>query len=165
MALCYLLRPNRGTPKISYRIWRVDGSRDDITHHLCVLHEACFGTSAPQVCYARGDWWVVTEDKSPEIIGFAGLTKSPYSEHFGYLKRSGVLPAHRGHGLQRRLIRVREGRARKLGWSHIITDTTDNPASANTLIRAGYRLFRPRHPWGPLDETLYWKKTINGERL
>lgn len=62
------------------------------------------------------------------------------------------------------MIRVREAYAKRLGWSYVITDTTDNPPSANTLIRAGYKLFKPRHPWGPLAETLYWKRTINGQR-
>lgn len=75
-----------------------------------------------------------------------------------------MLEAHRGRGLQLRMIRVREQHAKKLGWSYVITDTTDNPPSANTLIRAGYKLFKPRHPWGPLDETLYWKRTINEQR-
>jgi hypothetical protein len=39
------------------------------------------------------------------------------------------------------------------------TDTTDNVASANNFIRAGYRLYRPQHPWA-WPNTLYWRKSI-----
>lgn len=37
------------------------------------------------------------------------------------------------------------------------SDTTDNVVSANNFIRAGYRLFEPRSPWG-WAHTLYWRK-------
>ena len=146
-----------------YRITRVDGTDDEVADALREMNTTCFPrNTAPQVIPEKGHWWwaVSAEDKD-EPIAFAGLTQSSYSPNFGYLKRSGVLPEHRGQRLQLRLIRVREAFARKLGWSYLITDTTDNPASANTLIHAGYKLFKPRFPWGPLDETLYWKKTIN----
>jgi phage terminase large subunit len=39
------------------------------------------------------------------------------------------------------------------------SDTTDNLASANNFIRAGYRLYRPQYPWG-WPNTLYWRKSI-----
>jgi phage terminase large subunit len=38
-------------------------------------------------------------------------------------------------------------------------DTTDNIASANNFIRAGYRLYRPDFPWA-WPHTLYWRKLI-----
>jgi GNAT superfamily N-acetyltransferase len=129
------------------------------------MHWITFGDTAPQIDPAKGYWWLLFDKDDPERpAGFCGLTQSSYSQNFGYLKRSGVLEAHRGRGLQLRMIRVREAEAKKLGWSYVITDTTDNPASSNTLIRAGYKLFKPRYPWGPLAETLYWKRTINGQR-
>jgi hypothetical protein len=42
----------------------------------------------------------------------------------------------------------------------VVSDTTDNIASANNFIRAGYRLFEPRVPWG-WASTLYWRKPLN----
>jgi phage terminase large subunit len=39
------------------------------------------------------------------------------------------------------------------------SDTTDNVASANNFIRAGYQLYRPRCPWA-WPNTLYWRKAI-----
>ena len=39
------------------------------------------------------------------------------------------------------------------------SDTTDNVVSANNFIKADYRLYRPRFPWG-WPNTLYWRKFI-----
>jgi len=63
------------------------------------------------------------------------------------------------NGLQLRLMRALESRARHNGWSCIVSDTTDNLASANNFIRAGYRLYQPQDPWA-WPNTLYWRKSI-----
>jgi phage terminase large subunit len=39
------------------------------------------------------------------------------------------------------------------------SDTTDNLASANNFIQAGYRLYQPQYPWA-WSNTLYWRKPI-----
>jgi hypothetical protein len=46
-----------------------------------------------------------------------------------------------------------------LGWNWLITDTTDNFPSANSLISCGYKLFEPTIPWGG-KLTLYWRKHL-----
>jgi hypothetical protein len=56
-------------------------------------------------------------------------------------------------------MRAMETRARNTGWGCVVSDTTDNVASANNFIRAGYRLYRPQHPWA-WPNTLYWRKFI-----
>jgi hypothetical protein len=58
-----------------------------------------------------------------------------------------------------RLMRALESRARHNGWSAVVSDTTDNLASANNFIRAGYRLYQPQAPWA-WGNTLYWRKFI-----
>ena len=141
--------------RLTYRIREIDGPKhSDI---LAKLHQRTFGDSAEQPDVSRGHWWLVYYEKEP--IAFAGLTPSQLGFNCGYLKRVGVLPAHRGNGLQRRLVRVREARARRNGWKRVITDTTENVPSANSLIRAGYRMFRPTHGWA-FNDTLYWTKTL-----
>jgi hypothetical protein len=65
-----------------------------------------------------------------------------------------------GNGLQLRLMRALESRARRNRWSSVVSDTTDNLASANNFIRAGYRLYQPQTPWA-WPNTLYWRKSIN----
>jgi hypothetical protein len=56
-------------------------------------------------------------------------------------------------------MRALESRARRNGWGTIVSDTTDNLASANNFIRAGYRLYQPQTPWA-WSNTLYWRKSI-----
>src|SRR3954453_21023636 len=104
-----------------------------------------------------GIWWVVFHERHP--IAFAGVIRSTHAANAGYLCRVGVLRKHWGQALQLRLMRALEFRVRKNGWSCIVSDTTDNIASANNIIRAGYRLYRPKCPWAR-PSTLYWRKSI-----
>jgi hypothetical protein len=64
-----------------------------------------------------------------------------------------------GNGLQLRLMRAMESRARHNRWSSVVSDTTENLASANNFIRAGYRLYQPQIPWA-WPSSLYWRKSI-----
>lgn len=144
-----------------YRIKAVDGSDDEIAEVLKELHNETFGSSAPQVEPERGWWWLAfSADERRDIAGFCGLTPT-YSQpsDVAYLKRAGVLLSHRGQRLQRRFVRVREARARKEGFATIVTDTTDNPSSANNLIACGYRIYRPDAPWA-FPESIYWYKDL-----
>lgn len=105
----------------------------------------------------EGFWWVAYDGTHP--VAFAGLTASSQVIGAGYLCRAGVLPSHRGRGLQSRLIAVRERKARRLGWPVLVTDTFDNPPSSNNLIRAGFRMHTPPVPYG-FPGTCYWKKFL-----
>jgi GNAT superfamily N-acetyltransferase len=105
----------------------------------------------------RGYWWVIELDGRP--VAFAGMHPSARFSDVGYLCRSGVVKDCRGQGLQKRLIRVRERKARSLGWRWLITDTSNNPASANSLIACGFQTYLPSSPWGP-DEAIYWRKHL-----
>ncbi len=94
-----------------------------------------------------------------DAVAFAGVVPSTHARNSGYFCRVGVLPKHQGFSLQRRLMRAIEAEARRIGWDRIVSDTTDNLASANNFIAAGYRLYVPEIPWGWLH-TLYWQKRI-----
>jgi GNAT superfamily N-acetyltransferase len=145
---------------MTYRLTEVDTSDEDVADTIRELHTEIFGDSAPQVDPERGFWWLAFEaSRGRELAGFCGLTPTYADPSLGYLKRAGVLRAHRGQGLQRRFVRVREAKARKLGMRGLVTDTSDNPSSANNLIACGYRIFRPAKPWG-FDHTIYWNKDI-----
>lgn len=143
--------------KLPYRTRRVDGTDDDIAETLRSMHDECFGNSAPQIDPAIGFWWLTYQGKTP--VAFCGMHPSYSWLNTGYLYRVGVLPQHRGRGLQQRLIAVREAHARKLGWTHTVTDTNENTPSANSLIRRGYVLYEPAKPYG-LETALYWKKKL-----
>jgi GNAT superfamily N-acetyltransferase len=109
----------------------------------------------------HGHWWVAyTEAEKP--VAFGGLVRSMVWTDTGYLCRSGVLDEYTGHGLQKRLIQARIKQAKKLGWNWVITDTTDNPASANSLINSGFKIYTPGNPWS-FRNAIYWKYKIHHE--
>jgi GNAT superfamily N-acetyltransferase len=140
-----------------YRIREVNGRDPEIAADLRDLHERTFGDTSYPTTTDRGHWWLAYDGDDP--VAFAGLVRSYKYADAGYLVRSGVLENHRGHGLQHRLIRARELRARRNGWSRLVTDTTDNVPSANSLIRAGFKLFAPKTPWA-FEHSLYWTKDL-----
>ena len=137
-------------------IKRVDASREDIRHTLNTLDRECFPVD--ELCSKDGFWWLAYDDKG-KAIAFAGYRIPRLEPKVGYLCRAGVTWKHRGKGIQRDLIRVRVAHARKSGLTHLITDTTENTASANNLIRAGFELYRPDNPWS-MTEALYWIKEL-----
>ncbi len=139
----------------SYRIREVDGEEsDDI---LAELHENTFADAAYLPDFKIGFWWIVYHGKEP--VGFAGLVPSQQRVDAGYMIRAGVVPKHRGRGLQKRLIRVREAKARRLGWTSLVSDTMENIRSANNLIRHGFKLYNPIFAYS-FDTALYWEKRI-----
>lgn len=136
------------------KIKRVDIRCSKTQSKLSVLQKKCLPFDKPfDTNY--GYWWTVT-DALDNHCAFAGLVSSVRWSDCGYLCRAGVLPSHRGHGLQKKLIRVRIRQAKALGWNWLITDTYENPASSNSLIACGFKLFEPSNPWGA-DKTLYWR--------
>lgn len=140
---------------MSYRIRELDGEENaDI---LAELHNFTFLDSAPVPNFSNGFWWTATNGKEP--VAFIGIIQSILDEYTGYFTRVGVLPSHRGHKLQAKLMRAMEAKAKRTGWLRIVTDTTDNTPSANNIIAAGYRLFDPEHRWS-LPEALYWQKQL-----
>ena len=91
-------------------------------------------------------------------VSDSGRSPSPVSFRPPSFQRGLFLPRwrgkHCGHGLQLRLMRAVEARARLNGWCSVISDTTDNMYSANNFIRAGYRLFSPRKSLGLAEYAL-----------
>jgi GNAT superfamily N-acetyltransferase len=140
-----------------YRIREVDAHDDEIAEMLADLHRLTFfdGAAVPQ--FDWGHWWLAYCETIP--VAFAGIVPSTRVHNGGYFSRVGVLKRHCGNGLQLRLMRALEARGRHNGWSCIVSDTTDNLASANNFIRSGYRLYQPQYPWA-WPNTLYWRKSI-----
>jgi GNAT superfamily N-acetyltransferase len=140
-----------------YRIGEVDGHDDEIADTLADLHRLTFFDGAAIPEFEWGHWWLAFHEAVP--VAFAGVVPSTRACNAGYLCRVGVLQRHRGNALQLRLMRAIESRARRHGWSSVVSDTTANLASANNFIRAGYQLYQPQYPWAWLN-TLYWRKSI-----
>lgn len=138
------------------RVRRVDASDPATAALLHWLQLATLPSDEPVPC-TEAYWWVAYVDDAP--AGFAGVRASAQFGDCGYLCRAGVLPPHRGRGIQKRLLRAREQYARRRGWRWLLSDTCDNPASANSLASAGYRMYQPSAPWA-LPRSLYWRKKI-----
>jgi GNAT superfamily N-acetyltransferase len=150
---------------VRFLIKEVDSDDDQYAEEILTLHDLTFFDPKVRPDLPRGYWWLVyctsypVEHDPRGPVGFCGLTHALATPGTGYLKRAGVLKAYRGHGLQRKLITVRERKARKLGLTTMVTDTTGNPPSANSLIKAGYRIFEPRDKWA-FTHSIYWRKAL-----
>jgi GNAT superfamily N-acetyltransferase len=106
---------------------------------------------------SKDHWWIARVDGVP--AGFACLVV--FADKKAYQALAGVLPAFRGNGLQRKLLRSREAYAKRSGCDCVFTYTAwRNWPSANSLIREGYTLYTPASkPWG-LPWSLYFRKAI-----
>jgi GNAT superfamily N-acetyltransferase len=141
---------------VNFRIREVDTSRDDVQLKLSLLQD--IAPEFPRADVDAGHWWVAEHDGF--WVGYATMVKSTHYNNAGYFSRVAVRPTYRGHGLQRRLMRAIEMRARKNGWTRMVSDTTDAVFSANNFIRQGYRVFDPRHPWA-FANSIYWTKDLS----
>ncbi|MFT4120430.1 GNAT family N-acetyltransferase [Bradyrhizobium sp.] len=140
-----------------YRIRAVDADDDEVAEALRELHRQTFFDGAALPRFDVGTWWLAHRDN--QAVAFAGVVPSTHTRNGGYFCRVGVLQRHRGRGLQLRLMRAVEASGRRVGWDSIVSDTTDNPVSANNFIQAGYRLYEPDAPWA-WSNTLYWRKRL-----
>lgn len=104
------------------------------------------------------EWWIGYDETTAAC--FAGLKDVGHKT--GFLCRAGIIKAYRGQGLHRKLIRVREVRAKVLGLKYVITYCSPaNLKSANGLIACGYKLYSPQHPYG-MEGALYFRKNLEG---
>jgi GNAT superfamily N-acetyltransferase len=142
---------------MKYLVRQVDPRDPEIWAILERLQLTCLPGDIPQKPNS-GYWWLCYTDAGIPI-GFAGMVASVRWEETGYLSRAGILPQHQGQGLQKRLIKVRIAKAKTLGWKYLLSDTSENPASANSLISCGFKMYEPMRPYG-LKTSLYWRKRL-----
>jgi GNAT superfamily N-acetyltransferase len=139
------------------RIRRAD--RDDVTRDVIFRGEmSCFPADTPYVLKSNHAVWLAhapPNSLGDTLAGYAAMVE--HGPAAGFLARCGVLPAYRGQGLQRRLIRARVAHARRIGLKTVYTYTIiRNPASSNNLIKSGFALYRPEWRWAGVD-CLYWR--------
>ena len=138
------------------RIKQVNTLYGKYVDQLKDLHKKCFPADEMPL-FNKGYWWIVYDGDIP--VGFCGLTHVPSWDDAGYLNRGGVVTSHRGKGLQRRMIAVRVQKAKKVGWSWLISATRDNIPSSNNLIACGFKLYSPNHEWLE-GHCLYWIRKL-----
>lgn len=141
-----------------YRIVEVNRKGLKACADITLIHDATFGDSASQPDLSDGRWFIVRHGEV--AVAFAGVCNADRIENAGYFCRVGVLPKHRGRGLQMRLMRAIESKAREIGWRELVSDTANwNVHSANNFIRAGWELFWPEKPWA-IAKAVYWRKAL-----
>lgn len=146
---------------MTYRAYLVPAQEAKYAAIVADLHARLFPTLIfPYPHY--GDWWVVWKGNDP--VAFAHMEPTTYYPNTGYFGRVAVLPAHRGHGLQSRLMRLAERQARNHCWEAIVSDTTRNPHSAANFVRCGWSQFEPeeghRREWAVNQFTRFWRKGL-----
>ena len=106
------------------------------------LDAICFPVDAPPV-FAGAEWYIGWDDgKSAAYCAWKTVEHDGNAVGFHY--RGGVLPAWRGHGLQRQMFRLRETDMRRRGLTKAVTYTdADGAASMRNLIAEGYRPYAP----------------------
>jgi GNAT superfamily N-acetyltransferase len=147
---------------MKFSIKKVDIRNQSMVNVLMFLQKQILPADSPYKP-DRGHWWIAYAECG-KPVAFAGLVRSIRWGDTGYLCRAGVLDNFTGNGLQKRLIKVRLAQAKKLGWSWCITDTTNNPASSNSLISCGFKIYRPGQPWS-WKHSIYWKYKVNPDAI
>ena len=111
----------------------------DLPVAVLALDEICFPHD-DRITTADSLWWIVWQDKTPVAYAGMRLCKDPRNLGLAFLNRAGVVPGHRGRGLQQRLIRARVAAARRLAVNELVTYVMIyNVASINSLVNCGFR--------------------------
>ena len=120
----------------------------DLPVPVLALDEICFPHD-DRITTADSLWWIVWQDKTPVAYAGMRLCKDPRNLGLAFLNRAGVVPGHRGRGLQQRLIRARVAAARRLAVNELVTYVMIyNVASINSLVNCGFRFYVPATKWG-----------------
>lgn len=138
---------------MSYRI-----RREPAPVAVLALDEICFPHD-DRVNVIDSLWWIVWQGE--EAVAYAGLRpcQVEHNAGLGFLCRVGVVPEHRGRGLQKRLIRVREAAAKAIGLEELVSYCVPwNCASLNSLVACGYKFYRPATKWGGAGAVYLHKK-------
>lgn len=146
---------------MTYRAYLVPANEAKYAAIVADLHARLFPTLIFPYPH-WGDWWVAWHGEKP--VAFAHQEPTAFYPNTGYFGRVGVLPEHRGHGLQSRLMKMAAKRARRAhAWEALVSDTTRNPHSAANFERCGWVRFEPapehRKQWGS-RQTIYWRKEL-----
>lgn len=143
---------------MSYFVHQIDPmAHIDLLHYMNAFEPERF-PELQSKHFARGFWWIAQEYDTNYCIAFAGLVPFDPFPGVGYLKRAYVLPQYRGQGLQLSFMRLRERKARELGWHMLVSECKDNPRSEDNFIRAGFKRCDPEQPWGEPGSVYFMKQ-------
>ena len=134
------------------RTVRVDPAKK--TAVLTALHTLTFPSDEIPT-WKHDATWLVMDNGEPVAFLYA----EDVGDNTLYFSRVGVLPSHRGKGVQAKLMAKLEAHAKAEGYEVIISTTLNNLPSANSFIKRGWRLYDPAAPWA-WEGTLYWRHQL-----
>jgi GNAT superfamily N-acetyltransferase len=117
---------------------------------LVYLNKVVFPLDVLEIDEKTVGWVMYCPNGEP--VGFCSGRQLEHQMFF--MDRAGILEKHRGKGLHRKLINVRERFARASDKiKHIITYVVhDNYASLFTLVRCGYKKYDPEYEYAGASE-------------
>lgn len=114
--------------------------RTDDMQAIHELDRATFPGDKPTLERESTHVWWVAEDRTGAAVAFIGLGTGVKNAS---ISRVGVLPAYRGHGLQKRLVRTAIRYARKQGFKFLLTYVlASNIPSLRALLACGFKPHR-----------------------
>lgn len=119
---------------------------DDI-EAIEAMDRVCFPFDKPYMfSWDKNVSWVICNSASKvadDLVGY--ISAHPLRNGVWFFSRVGVMPSHRGQGLQRKLMACMEKHGRREGWREIVTYTVGrNGFSTANILAAGYRTYEPR---------------------
>ena len=129
---------------------------DDLKHVEALQMRFRKSDGMPVLSLDGNSWWLVWHRRKP--VAYTGVRVLGEA---AWITACGVVPQHRGHGLQRRMTRAACRFAKRLQCSVLYTHTVNgNPYSVNNLIAVGFRnCIPPREHYGYCygkRDVLYW---------
>lgn len=132
-------------------------ARADDTDDIRLMDRKLFPGDEPVDFPRRSIWFIALEGGEP--VAFAGVQLLAQTKS-AFMLRAGVLPSHRGRGLQRALIAARERAARRAGMRRAVTYTVvANAASMTNLTKARYATYYPKTAYAG-RAVVYWQKKL-----
>jgi GNAT superfamily N-acetyltransferase len=134
------------------------------------FHQVKTITAAKEL-YARfmpGDYWCgddhahwALHEPNGAVVAFCSAVYRPGAGYV-YLSSAGVLPTHRGGGVQRRLIRHRLRWGQRQGATRAVTYTLlHNYASIANLLKCGFRFAAKPRGWpGVQGDVHYFERDL-----
>jgi RimJ/RimL family protein N-acetyltransferase len=108
--------------------------------------------------FTGGSWWVAISDDGM-AVGFAGMVKMIPFNGYVYMKRAYVHPDYRGRGIQQEFLRLREDKARELGYLALVAECSGcNTPSRCNFKRAGFSECSPEQAWGAPGSVYFIKR-------
>lgn len=142
--------------KKNCKIVEIDVNDPKIHKRIKDIHLSCFEDEV-DIPWEDLMWGLIDKDTN-QVVGYCAMGFSRYKVQAAFTAAA-IIKRYRGFGFQKKMIQHRCRIAKKMGFSRVVTHTVFNPASENSLISCGFKLYRPKVEWAG-EHANYWYKTL-----